>query len=203
VSHLNEQLSALVDGELTGTELDRVNAHLAACEQCRAEAAALRLLKRELRNLAATRPSPELTRRLLAMAGPGGPMPPRRPAGVRGPRPAFRTYPGHTTPGRAGPGRNDFAEWPSRSRPVSRSPSAVWPRRKRGRFVVLGALSLVLTLGIGAVALALGGSSLPAGTRMTPQMELFSIEHAFVGGTIPMDHGKAPGKIKPAKRSSP
>jgi len=57
VSHLNEQLSALVDGELNGTELDRVNAHLAACEPCRSEAAGLRLLKRELRNLATTRPS--------------------------------------------------------------------------------------------------------------------------------------------------
>jgi hypothetical protein len=61
----------------------------------------------------------------------------------------------------------------------------------------------VLTLGIGAAALAMGGSGLPPGTRMTPQMELFSIEHAFVGGTIPMDQGKAPGKIKPAGRPDP
>ncbi len=199
MSHLNEQLSALVDGELTGTELDRVNAHLAACEQCRAEAAALRLLKRELRSLAATRPSAELTRRLLAMAGPGGPVPARRPTGMRGPRPDFRTY-----PGRPGPGRSDFAEWTFRSRPASGSPAGAWPRRKRGRYLAMGALSLVLTLGIGAAALALGGSGLPARTRMTPQMELFSIEHAFVSGTIPMlDPAKAPGKIKPAKRSSP
>jgi len=203
VSHLNEQLSALVDGELTGTELDRVNAHLAACEQCRAEAAALRLLKRELRGLAATRPSQELTRRLLAMAGPGGPVPPRRPAGVTRPRPAFRTYPGRTNPGRPGPGRSDFADSSPRSRPGPRHQAASWPRRKRGRYLALGALSFVLTLGIGAAALALDGSSLPPGTRMTPQMELFSIEHAFVGGTIPMDQGKAPGKIKPAPRSSP
>ena len=114
MSHLNEQLSALVDGELTGTELDRVNAHLAACEECRAEAAALRLLKRELRNLAATRPSAELTSRLLAMAGPGGPVPPRRPTGARGPHPAFRTYPGRPGPGRPGPG-------PGRPGPADRS----------------------------------------------------------------------------------
>ncbi|HUN34778.1 MAG TPA: zf-HC2 domain-containing protein [Trebonia sp.] len=200
MSHLNEQLSALVDGELSGTELDRVNAHLAACEQCRAEAAALRLLKRELRGLAATRPSPELTRRLLAMAGPGGPVPPRRTSGSARPRPAFRTYPGRTAPGRSGPGRSDFAEWSARSRPAPHSP-ATWPRRKRGRYLALGALSFVLTLGIGAAALALDGSS--PGTRMTPQMELFSIEHAFIGGTIPMDQGKAPGKIKPGPRHSP
>ena len=42
MSHLQEQLSALVDGELSGAELDRANAHLAACDQCREEAAALR-----------------------------------------------------------------------------------------------------------------------------------------------------------------
>jgi anti-sigma factor RsiW len=203
VSHLNEQLSALVDGELTGTELDRVNGHLASCGPCRAEAAALRLLKRELRGLAATRPSPELTRRLLAMAGPGGPVPPRRSAGVRGPRPAFRTYPGRAYPGRPGPGRSDFADRTVRSRAAPHSPATAWPHRKRGRYLALGALSFVLTLGIGAAALALDGSSLPAGTRMTPQMELFSIEHAFIGGTIPMDQGKEPGKIKPATRSSP
>ena len=127
---------------------------------------------------------------------------------VTRPRPAFRTYPGHAYPGRPGPGRSDFADWPARSRPGSRYPAATWPRRKRGRYLALGALSFVLTLGIGAAALALDGSSLPPGTRMTPQMELFSIEHAFVGGTIPMDQGKAPGKIKPGKikpteRSSP
>jgi hypothetical protein len=199
VSHLNEQLSALVDGELTGTELDRVNAHLAACEQCRAEAAALRLLKRELRNLAATRPSEELTSRLLLMAGPGGPVQSRRPGGLPPPRPAFRTYPGRPGPG---PGRAYFAERaftprpapPVTLRPGPHSPADPWSRRKRGRYLAVGALSFVVTVGIGAAALALGGSNLPAGTRMTPQMELYSIAHAITG-TIPMVE---PGKIKPA-----
>ena len=53
MSHLGEQISALVDAELSGAELDRANAHLATCEQCRAEAAELRQHKRDLRALAA------------------------------------------------------------------------------------------------------------------------------------------------------
>ncbi|MGH3163007.1 MAG: anti-sigma factor family protein, partial [Streptosporangiaceae bacterium] len=51
MSHLGDRLSALVDGELGGAERDRAHAHLAACEQCRAEAAELRALKQKLRGL--------------------------------------------------------------------------------------------------------------------------------------------------------
>jgi anti-sigma factor RsiW len=49
MSHLGDRLSALVDGELAGAERDRAYAHLAGCEQCRAEAAELRVLKQKLR----------------------------------------------------------------------------------------------------------------------------------------------------------
>jgi hypothetical protein len=119
---LGEYLSALVDGELTGSELDRASAHLAACERCRAEAAALRDLKRQLRGLGAaawtgagpaagsgTGPAAgsgtgsgdatarnldeALTERLLAMAGLGGLIPFRRLRRDAGrPRAAFRVY---------------------------------------------------------------------------------------------------------------
>jgi anti-sigma factor RsiW len=69
VSHLGNHLSALVDGELSGADLDRANAHLASCDRCRGEAAALRELKRQLRALAADAGGDALTTRLLAMAG--------------------------------------------------------------------------------------------------------------------------------------
>ena len=69
MSHLGDNLSALVDGELTGADLDRANAHLAACESCRGDAAALRALKSQLRAFAADAGPVELTSRLLAMAG--------------------------------------------------------------------------------------------------------------------------------------
>src|SRR5271166_195587 len=78
MSHLGDRLSALVDGELDGAELDRAHAHLASCEPCRAEAAELRALKQKLRGLTAGAPAEAaMTRRLIAMTGPGGPMPPR------------------------------------------------------------------------------------------------------------------------------
>jgi anti-sigma factor RsiW len=66
---LGDNLSALVDGELTGADLDRANAHLAACERCRGDATALRALKSQLRGLAADAGHDDLMLRLLAMAG--------------------------------------------------------------------------------------------------------------------------------------
>lgn len=69
MSHLGDNLSALVDGELTGADLDRASAHLAACAQCRGDAAALRALKTQLRGLGAGAGHAELTSKLLAVAG--------------------------------------------------------------------------------------------------------------------------------------
>ena len=98
MSHLGDRLSALVDGELDGAERDRAHAHLAGCEQCRTEAAELRVLKQKLRELMTGAPAEAaMTSRLIALTGPGGPMPPRRgllrvvprrrPAAGPGPRP--------------------------------------------------------------------------------------------------------------------
>ncbi|HEY0936661.1 MAG TPA: anti-sigma factor [Trebonia sp.] len=76
MSHLGDLLSALVDGELNGAELDRANAHLAACGACQGEAGALRRLKHELHDLAGACDADGLTRRLLAMDGREGPEDP-------------------------------------------------------------------------------------------------------------------------------
>ncbi|MBV9205499.1 MAG: zf-HC2 domain-containing protein, partial [Actinobacteria bacterium] len=79
MSHLGDLLSALVDGELNGAELDRAHAHLAGCERCRTEAAELRALKKKLRTLMTKAPAEAaMTSRLIALSGPGGPVPPRR-----------------------------------------------------------------------------------------------------------------------------
>src|SRR6266699_823288 len=107
MSHLGDRLSALVDGELDGAELDRAHAHLAGCQQCRAEAAELRALKQKLRALMTGAPAEAaMTSRLVALTGPGGPMPPRRRL--------LRVVPGHRPaagpPGpRPGPGRPRLA----------------------------------------------------------------------------------------------
>jgi anti-sigma factor RsiW len=60
-----------VDGELAGADLDRASAHLASCERCRGDAAALRALKSQLRDLGTFGGDDALTTRLLAMAGAG------------------------------------------------------------------------------------------------------------------------------------
>ena len=198
MSHLREQLSALIDGELTGAELDRAHAHLAACEQCRAEAAALRVLKRELRHLAGARPTDEFTRRLLTMAGPGGPVLPRHQLAAPRPQPAFRAYPDHRRPP-----QNHISERPGPSHPASRSPGDAWAHRRRSRHLVWGALSFIV-VGIGTAAFSLSGLESPSGARITPQMELYSIEHAFIGGNIPqLDPGQPSHKpIGPTPRST-
>lgn len=199
MSHLREQISALIDGELTGAELDRANAHLAACGRCRAEAAGLRQLKRDLRAAARGEGSAEeeLTRRLLAMAGPGGPVPSRRfrrdqyngnRREARGGRPGT----GRGGPaGRGGtrrPGRYPHADM---QRYAGRSPRAL---RRRARYVVWSAVSLVV-VGIGAAAFNMGGGNAEPGPKITPQLELqmFSLEHAINSGDVPFpDPTQAP-----------
>jgi len=82
--HLGERLSALIDGELSDTQRERVLAHLAGCEDCRREAAALRLLKRRMHTLGDAAGGDALTWRLLAL----------RPAGTQG-QPARRAARAH------------------------------------------------------------------------------------------------------------
>ena len=170
MSHLGDRLSALVDGELGGAERDRAHAHLAACEQCRAEAAELRALKQKLRGLMDGAPAEAaMTSRLIAMTGPGGPMPPRRRL--------LRVVPGRR-PGSPPPG-------PVASRPGSalRS-STAWPGPRRRRYLVLGTVSLVVGLGAAAFTAGGGGDAAP-GPRITPPVEMYSVEHAITTGEVP------------------
>ena len=67
MSHLGHRLSALIDGELSHEQRDRVLAHLARCEPCRAEAAALRMLKQRMHALGEATADTALTDRLVAM----------------------------------------------------------------------------------------------------------------------------------------
>lgn len=80
--HLGARLSALIDGELSHAQRDRVLAHLARCESCRQEAGALRVLKRRMHALGDSDLVPghetggdALTWRLLALVPAAG----RRP----------------------------------------------------------------------------------------------------------------------------
>ncbi len=170
MSHLGDHLSALIDGELTGAELDRANAHLAACGTCRAEANALRRLKAELRALAEVCDADGLTRRLLAMPTEVGP-------GPVAPMPAARR--GHGAGGR-GPGRpasrRDLAD-PYTG--LSRRPGG----RRRRRYVLWSTVSLVV-VGVGTAAFSMGGGA-ATGPKITPQLEVFDMQHAVTSGDVP------------------
>jgi anti-sigma factor RsiW len=175
MSHLGDRLSALVDGELDGAERDRAHAHLASCEQCRTEAAQLRALKQKLSTLMTGAPAEAaMTKRLIAMTGPGGPMPPRR--GL------FRVAPGSR--------RADTL--------ASRRPGARGPRSaRRRRYLMLGTVSLVVGLGTAAFSAGGGGEAAP-GPRITPPVEMYSVEHAITTGQVPF----APPQMSPAASSS-
>lgn len=148
MSHLGRNLSALVDGELSPAERDRAHAHLAACDQCRAEANALRELKKRMRGLPDAPVGDALTRRLMFIGEPGGPVPPR----------------GHR-------------------RPLARAVSFGGRPRHRGRYVALAAACVAAGLSI--TAFALGGNPSAPGPRVTPPVEMYSVEHAMTTGEIP------------------
>ena len=177
MSHLGDLLSALVDGELSGAELDRANAHVAACGACRVEANALRRLKHELRSLAEVHDSADITRRLLALGGqdgqpdPGGPAAPvraRRLGRESGPRRRVRA-----------------AAERSMADPSPALPSGRLTSRRRGRYVLWSTLSLVV--GIGTAAFSMGGSAASPGPQITPQLEVYDIQHAITSGDVPFD----------------
>jgi len=175
MSHLGDRLSALVDGELDGAELDRAHAHLAGCEQCRTEAAELRALKQKLRGLISGAPAEAaMTSRLIAMTGPGGPLPPRR------------------TLLRVVPGRRATAG-PAPARPGSRRSG---PAARRRRYLVLGTVSLVVGLGTAAFTAGGGGDAAP-GPRITPQVEMYSVEHAITTGGVPLPGPPASSRLDP------
>src|ERR1700690_3325073 len=149
MSHLGRRLSALIDGELSDTERDQVHAHLVGCEDCRAEATALRTIKRRVRGLAETPADGTLTSRLIALAALGEPVPPA---------PRFPTAPGPRSPVTALTGGNpatrpsawcDVPEWPG-GEPPGRGADMQPAARGRGhaRYVVAGAVA-ALAVGLG------------------------------------------------------
>jgi anti-sigma factor RsiW len=206
MSHLGDRLSALVDGELGGAERDKAYAHLAHCEQCRAEAAALRDLKRQLRSLAIEQPEvvaaeADVMRRLMAMSGIGGQQPRRR---LRVPRPGLsksglpeaalpRQVRGLRPPGSGG------------TRPAgSRRPQIRRFSQRHRRSLVLGAVTVVV--GLGTAAFTAGGGDPGAGPKITPQMELYSEEHAITTGEVPFTGIPGPvegGMMLPGGAASP
>jgi hypothetical protein len=167
--HLHRQVSALVDGELGHDARDRALAHLTHCPSCWAALEAERGVKARVRDAATPAPSEELLARLLAMAEPGDPLPPRER--VMPLAPVVPTLPP--------PGRLDRAGRPRGRRDGVRPGTA-----RRARLVAAGALCVgVLTLG---TAFAAGGGRAQPGEPVLPPAAELSVEHAATSAGLPL-----------------
>ena len=127
---LSSRVSALADGSLPDDVRDRALAHVTSCPDCRADLEAERLLRARLQALPAPRLSSSLVASLLAMAEPGGPLPPRAGHVPGTPRPApatIRREPGVDAPWHAAGSLSSFPSLPSlpwhRATPGRRSTS--------------------------------------------------------------------------------
>lgn len=162
MKHLGERITALVDGQLDHDTRDLALAHLARCPSCQAAVAAERDISSTLRNLSDATPSPDLVGTLLALAEPGGPLPPARPS-----------FPGATKP---------VAGWRSTyGRSTSPAPARTPLRRRTStRFAVASLASA----GVLTAALASLGGAEP-GTSVVPPMQEFTVEHARSTGMMP------------------
>jgi hypothetical protein len=81
--------------------------------------------------------------------------------------------------------RRDRGKGPRNKRPRGRGSRGDGDEpRSRARYVVWSAVSLFV-VGIGAAAFSMGGGGGAPAPKITPQLEMFSVEHAIVSGTVP------------------
>ncbi|WP_084957449.1 anti-sigma factor family protein [Thermoactinospora rubra] len=138
MSHLGENVSALVDGELSHVERERALAHLTFCADCRREVESMRALKSRLRSLDGPPTPADLTMSLLRMGEPGGPLPPRE-----------RPFPARTFGGVPLPGPRSIGPLaPVDNRPRRDSGAGSGPgRRRRRTYVAVGVVSAAVAIG--------------------------------------------------------
>jgi anti-sigma factor RsiW len=181
VTHLGDRLAAFVDGQLPHDARERVLAHLTACPECRAAAEAERAVKGRLAAIHGPGPSEDFMRRLLALAEPGEPLPPRRRTVDKSTRPPtvpVGTWTVTAPPGGRGGGRGAPA---GQSLAQARPPGAL---RRRHR------LQLVAAAGVGVAAVALGtavaiGGQEQPGPAVAPG-DWFAGQHAATTGGLPL-----------------
>ena len=175
MSHLGHRLSALIDGELDHVERDRGLVHLVRCEPCRAEAVALRVLKRRMNALGGAAADSALTHRLMRLAMPGDAVADARAIGDRG------------------------WFWPAAA---PRSPAGA--RELRPSRVVVAGCAAFLLVGLGAAAFAAGGGGTQPGPQITPAVDVFMVQHEIMTGVVPVTRPRpAPSAGKIAAPHAP
>jgi hypothetical protein len=70
--------------------------------------------------------------------------------------------------------------------PYSAQPSRRLVRRRRGRYVLWSTVSIVV-VGLGTAAFGMGGTSGSTGPQITPQLEVFDVQHAITSGDVPFE----------------
>jgi hypothetical protein len=175
MSHLGHRLSAMIDGELGHVERDRVLVHLVRCEPCRAEAVALRTLKRRMNALGGAAADSALTHRLMGLALSGDPLADARGIGEPG------------------------WLWP----PAASRSTAGTRELRPSRFVVAGCFAFLL-VSLGAAAFAAGGGNPQPGPRVTPAVDVFMVQHEIMTGVVPVTRPRpAPSAGKIAASFAP
>jgi anti-sigma factor RsiW len=166
VTHLGQRLSALIDGELEGSERERVLVHMARCGSCRDEVAALRMLKRRMNALGEAAAGAGLTGRLMSLSELMGLDDPRLAAGMSS---------GETIwppPAPAG-------GWPVHGHP-GQSATAIGhnsrPDQRAGRYFLAGSLAVFLA-GLGTAAFIAGGEPQPRAPAppVTPSVDVLVV----------------------------
>ena len=80
-------------------------------------------------------------------------------------------------------------------RPLPRVEGGRRSRRRRGRYAVLGAVSLVVA-GVGVAAFGMGGGSGGTERQVTPQLEMLDMQHAVTSGDVPFaDPARVPVRV--------
>ena len=167
MSHLGQRISALIDGELSDSERDRVLAHIAGCDDCRQEAVALRALKQRMHSLGEAMVDTALTGGLMAMAIPpdGRPWTRRSPWRSRASFPAARILTGILASAVAGVGAAAFFAGGEQQAPGPRVTPAV------GTFLAQHATvtgDLPVTPARGSASRPGGAASAPAAAGSIP-----------------------------------
>ena len=152
MTHLGQRLSALIDGELDGSERERVLLHMAKCESCRHEVAALRTLKRRMNGLGEAAAGAGLTGRLMRL----------RESGLADGMPvAEAAWPPPPPPG----------GWELRG-------DSARPEQRAGRYFLAGSL-VVFLAGLGTAAFIAGGEPQPQAPSLPvrPSVDVLVVPH--------------------------